>query len=119
MIYGDLAIKNDFIKSDLDAIIQKMELLLKSVEGDWFFNRDFHCNLTKFLFEKYTPWVIDDIKFELSICFNKYLPEVKILKETDIKYDDLRGEYILKIVFKVEGIEGIYNFNYNLKVIQN
>lgn len=119
MIYGDLAVKGkDFFKKDLDAIVQKMELLLSSHSGDWFFNRDFDCDLQKYLFETYEPWTIDSIKFDLKVCFNKHIPEVEILKETDILYDPDERLYKLKIVFKVNGLEGIYNFNYNFKIIQ-
>jgi phage baseplate assembly protein W len=119
MIYGDLAIKGkDFFKEDADAIAQKMELLLSSHNGDWFFNRDFDCDLRKYLFEPYESWVIDNLKFDLKICFAKHIPEVTILDETDLVFDPDTRSYYLKIVFKINGLNNIYNFNYKFNIIQ-
>jgi phage baseplate assembly protein W len=119
MIYGDLSVKgSDYFKKDADAIVQKMELMLSSLNGDWFFDRDFSCDLRKYLFEKYEPWTIDSLKFDLKVCFNKYIPEVTLLKETDIQYDPDTRTYILKIVFKIDGLNNIYSFDYNFKIIQ-
>ena len=119
MIYGDLAIKGkDFFKKDANAIIQKMELLLRSHTGDWFFDRDFDCDLRKFLFKHYEPWIIDDIKFTLKICFNKYIPEITLLNETDIFYNSDERVYILKIVFKINDTEDIYTFDYQFNIVQ-
>jgi len=118
MYYGDLAIKKNFFNKDADAIIQKMEMLLSSHKNDWFFNRDFDCDLRFHLFKPYESWSIDKIKFDLEICFNKNLKEVKLLKETDIKYDPDTRTYILNIVFEIKGIEGIHTFDYGFRITQ-
>jgi len=118
-IYGDLSVKGgDFFKYDANAIYQKMKLLLESQEGDWFFNREFNCDLKKYLFRKYEPWVIDELKFDLSICFNKFLPEVKLLKETDFLYDPDKRLYVLHIVFEIPGIDNVYTYDYHFEIRQ-
>jgi len=115
MKYIDLSLKKkEFLTKDEDAIIQKINLLLKSKENDWFFSRDFGCNLEKYLFTDYNPWEIDELKFDLKICFNKFVPEVEIMEETDLFYDESTRKYILKIVFKIIGLNNIYEYNLNL-----
>jgi phage baseplate assembly protein W len=119
MIYKDLSYKdNDFFKEDANAIVQKMELLLSSHEGDWFFDRTFNCDLRKYLFQPYEPWVIDNLKFDLKICFAKHIPEITLLNQTDVVYDVDSRSYVLKIVFKINGLNNIYNFNYNFRIVQ-
>jgi hypothetical protein len=119
MVYGDLSYKGpDYFKKDANAIVQKIELLLRSHEGDWFFDREFDCDLRKYLFDEYKPWTLDSIKFDLRICFSRNVPEITLLDETEILYDPDLRTYILKLVFEIEGIEGIFTFDYNFKIIQ-
>jgi hypothetical protein len=118
MKYGDISVVGDFFKYDEDAILQKIELLLKSLQGDWFFDRDFECDLREFLFQPLSEYLVDDIHLSLLKRFKKHIPEIKILGTTNVSLNyDLRC-YSFELDFSIPGIDRVYRYENNLEITQ-
>jgi len=118
MVYTDLAISDTLYVNDIDAITQKIKLLLQSIQGDWFFCRDFDCDLREYLFGNLEVWHLTAIKLKLKNCFLKYVPEITLLDETDISIDATARLYKLKLVFSVKGLDDIYSLDESFTIIQ-
>jgi len=118
MVYTDLSISGKLFVNDVDAITQKIKLLLQSIQGDWFFCRNFDCDLREYLFGPLEVWHLTAIKLRLKNCFLKFVPEITLLDETDVTIDPDSRLYILKLVFKINGLDGVYSLSESFSIIQ-
>lgn len=116
--YGDISLSGDFFKTDEQAVFQKIELLLKSIQGDWFFDREFECDLREYLFQPLSEYIVDDIHLSLLRNFKKFIPEIEILGTTNVEINYEKRCYSFELDFTIPGIDRVYRYENNLEITQ-
>jgi len=90
-------------KLSIDAIKSDLLLLMLTQKGERYYNPDYGTNLKKFIFEPNDDLTEFDIKEEIKVDVNKYLPNVTITSTEFMKHElgmDER-EIFVKINFSI------------------
>jgi len=116
--YGDLSYNTPkFFIKDADAIYEKLELLFSSLKGDWFFDRNYDCDMREYLFQPLQQHIADEITLQIYRCINKHIPEITLLGTSGVILNYEKRQYEIKIDFEIKDL-GVFSFSHNINIIQ-
>jgi phage baseplate assembly protein W len=107
-MYSDISRNKGVIVSDLDAVKGYINNLLNTKKGEIPFKREFGTDLEKYLFQPYNFVTVKLIEAEIKRAIARWITIITI-KDIVAEFDPDSEQYGITILFKIKGIEEIYD----------